>query len=80
MTQTLTSPNGTLASALAFGTMQFGASPDATASRAMFDACLDAGITHFAGLAYDMPADVYQTIAALSPKPPPATDRIEEQQ
>jgi aryl-alcohol dehydrogenase-like predicted oxidoreductase len=47
MTKTLTSPNGTPASRLAFGTMQFGGRADADASRAMFDACLDAGITHF---------------------------------
>ncbi len=47
MKHTLTSPNGTPASRLAFGTMQFGGRADADASRAMFDACLDAGITHF---------------------------------
>ena len=47
MKQTLTSPNGTPASRLAFGTMQFGGRADADASRAMFNACLDAGITHF---------------------------------
>jgi aryl-alcohol dehydrogenase-like predicted oxidoreductase len=32
---------------LAFGTMQFGGRADATASRALFDACLAAGVTHF---------------------------------
>lgn len=32
---------------LAFGTMQFGGRADARASRAMFDACLEAGLTHF---------------------------------
>lgn len=32
---------------LAFGTMQFGGRADETASRAMFDACLAAGVTHF---------------------------------
>ena len=32
---------------LAFGTMQFGGRADPAASRAMFDACIDAGITHF---------------------------------
>lgn len=32
---------------LAFGTMQFGAGADETASRSMFDACLAAGMTHF---------------------------------
>jgi len=47
MKQTLTSPNGPPASRLAFGTMQFGGRADADASRAMFDACIDAGITHF---------------------------------
>jgi len=47
MKNTLTSPNGTPASRLAFGTMQFGGRADANASRAMFDACIDAGITHF---------------------------------
>ncbi len=47
MKHTLTSPNGTPASRLAFGTMQFGGRADADASRAMFDACIDAGITHF---------------------------------
>ncbi|MFT7136559.1 MAG: aryl-alcohol dehydrogenase-like predicted oxidoreductase, partial [Akkermansiaceae bacterium] len=47
MKHTLTSPNGTPASRLAFGTMQFGGRADADASRGMFDACLDAGITHF---------------------------------
>ncbi|AWB50145.1 aldo/keto reductase [Gemmobacter aquarius] len=31
----------------AFGCMQFGGRADDSASRAMFDACLDAGITHF---------------------------------
>lgn len=43
----LTSPNGTPAGAFAFGTMQFGGKADAAASRAMFDACRAAGITHF---------------------------------
>lgn len=47
MKQTLTSPNGTPASRLAFGTMQFGDRADETASRAMFDACIAAGINHF---------------------------------
>ncbi|MFT7136183.1 MAG: aryl-alcohol dehydrogenase-like predicted oxidoreductase [Akkermansiaceae bacterium] len=32
-----------------------------------------------AAMTYDMPADVYAKIASLSPTPPPATDRIEEQ-
>jgi aryl-alcohol dehydrogenase-like predicted oxidoreductase len=47
MTKTLTSPNGTPASRLAFGTMQFGGRADEAASRAMFDAAVAAGITHF---------------------------------
>ena len=32
---------------LAFGTMQFGGTADQTQSRALYDACRDAGITHF---------------------------------
>ncbi len=47
MKNTLTSPNGTPASRLAFGTMQFGGRADAVQSREMFEACIDAGITHF---------------------------------
>ena len=47
MTKILTSPDGTPASRLAFGTMQFGGRADAQASRAMFDASIEAGITHF---------------------------------
>ena len=47
MNQMLTSLDGTPASRLAFGTMQFGGRADAAASRAMFDACIEAGITHF---------------------------------
>lgn len=47
MKQTLTSPNGIPASRLAFGTMQFGGRADADQSRAMFEACINAGITHF---------------------------------
>ncbi|MFY0648476.1 aldo/keto reductase [Sulfitobacter geojensis] len=47
MKHTLTSPDGTPASRLAFGTMQFGGRADATQARDMFDACIDAGITHF---------------------------------
>lgn len=43
----LLSPNGTPASRFAFGTMQFGGKADQTQSRAMFDACRAAGITHF---------------------------------
>lgn len=47
MTQHLTSPDGTPASRLAFGTMQFGGRADEAASRALFDASIAAGITHF---------------------------------
>ena len=36
-----------MSSPLTFGTMQFGGKADAAASRAMFDACLAAGITGF---------------------------------
>ncbi|WP_187431332.1 1-deoxyxylulose-5-phosphate synthase YajO [Roseobacter fucihabitans] len=43
----LTSPDGTPASRLAFGTMQFGGRADATAARDMFEASRAAGITHF---------------------------------
>lgn len=46
MTQ-LTSLDGTPATRLTFGTMQFGGNADAAASRAMFDTCRDAGINHF---------------------------------
>ncbi len=55
MTNTLTPPDGTPASRLAFGTisrfafgtMQFGGLADEGESRAMFEASLAAGITHF---------------------------------
>ncbi|UWP92670.1 aldo/keto reductase [Aliiroseovarius crassostreae] len=43
----LISLDGTPAGRCAFGTMQFGAKADEAASAAMFDACLEAGITHF---------------------------------
>ncbi|MBE0412093.1 aldo/keto reductase [Yoonia sp.] len=46
MTQ-LTTRNNTPVSRLVFGTMQFGGKADAGESRAMFDAALAAGITHF---------------------------------
>lgn len=46
MTQ-LISPNGTPASRLTFGTMQFGGNADKTQSHAMYDAALAAGINHF---------------------------------
>ncbi len=47
MNTLITSPDGTTASRFAFGTMQFGGAADEAASRAMYHACLDAGITHF---------------------------------
>lgn len=47
MKKQLTSPDGTPASRLAFGTMQFGGRADAAASREMFEASRAAGITHF---------------------------------
>ncbi|MEC8196063.1 MAG: aldo/keto reductase [Pseudomonadota bacterium] len=47
MTQTLTSPDGTPISRFAYGTMQFGGTASERDSAEMFDACLDAGITHF---------------------------------
>ncbi len=43
----MTSPDGTAAGALAFGTMQFGGRADAGESRAMYDAARAAEITHF---------------------------------
>lgn len=46
MTQ-MTSPNGTPASRLTFGTMQFGGTADAAASQAMYDDARIAGINHF---------------------------------
>src|SRR6056297_3508465 len=46
MTQ-IASPNGTPISRFAFGTMQFGGRADEAESRAMFEASLEAGITHF---------------------------------
>lgn len=39
--------NGAPISRLAFGTMQFGGTADANASRAMYDACRAVGINHF---------------------------------
>ena len=38
---------GAALSPLCFGTMQFGGTADAGASRAMFDACREAGVNHF---------------------------------
>jgi len=43
----ITSPDGTPVSRFAFGTMQFGGRADEAESRAMFEAALQAGITHF---------------------------------
>lgn len=47
MNQHLTTSDGTPASKLAFGTMQFGGHADADASREMYDAARAAGINHF---------------------------------
>ncbi|AUR00204.1 aldo/keto reductase [Phaeobacter inhibens] len=47
MNTDLISLDGTSASALAFGTMQFGGRANAAQSAAMYDACRTAGITHF---------------------------------
>ncbi len=47
MTQTITSPDGTPISCFGFGTMQFGGTASERDSAEMFDACVDAGITHF---------------------------------
>ncbi|APG46122.1 aldo/keto reductase [Phaeobacter porticola] len=47
MSTDLISLDGTPASALAFGTMQFGGRANAAQSAAMYDACRAAGITHF---------------------------------
>lgn len=47
MTQLLTSQDGTAASALAFGCMQFGDTADMQAAEEMFDACRTVGITLF---------------------------------
>jgi len=43
----LTTRDGQTVQPFAFGTMQFGGRADAAQSRAMFDACVDAGIRHF---------------------------------
>jgi len=47
MAKHLKTLDGTPASTLAFGTMQFGGGADAQASRAMFDASQQVGINHF---------------------------------
>ena len=43
----ITTLTGAPAGRMVFGTMQFGGRADETASRAMFDACRAAGLTHF---------------------------------
>jgi aryl-alcohol dehydrogenase-like predicted oxidoreductase len=68
MSKTLTSPDGTPASRLAFGTMQFGGRADEAASRAMFDAILDAGITHF-DTAYVYNGGASETLLGAFAKP-----------
>ena len=47
MTQHITSPDGTPGPQFAFGAMQWGGGADETQSRAMFEACREAGIVHF---------------------------------
>lgn len=47
MTRGILNADGTTNSRFTFGTMQFGGHADAGQSRAMFDACRKAGITHF---------------------------------
>ncbi|MGV6811743.1 MAG: aldo/keto reductase [Brevirhabdus sp.] len=47
MSDRITTPDGTPASALCFGTMQFGGRADSDASRAMYDACRSAGVNFF---------------------------------
>ncbi|WP_170582833.1 aldo/keto reductase [Ruegeria arenilitoris] len=47
MTLRLSNPDGTDIGRFTFGTMQFGGRANAEHSRAMFDACRAAGITHF---------------------------------
>ena len=47
MKHTLASMDGTPISRLAFGCMQFGDTADMAAAEQMFDACREAGITHF---------------------------------
>ena len=43
----LTTLSGAALAPAVYGTMQWGDTADATAAREMFDACIDAGITHF---------------------------------
>ncbi|MEM1386026.1 MAG: aldo/keto reductase [Pseudomonadota bacterium] len=47
MTAELLTKSGRRVSEFCFGTMQFGGKADATQSRALFEACREAGITHF---------------------------------
>lgn len=47
MNTPIRSSDGTQISRFAFGTMQFGGKADASQSQEMFEACLEAGVTHF---------------------------------
>ena len=47
MEKELTTSNGNPITSLCFGTMQFGGKADETASREMFDACIEAGLNFF---------------------------------
>jgi predicted aldo/keto reductase-like oxidoreductase len=77
---------GVRVSALAFGTMPFGGAVDEPTAAALFARCRDAGINHFdsadvyndgrAELEFDV--ETRARISALTPEPPPATDRNEE--
>jgi len=69
--------------------MQFGGTADAAASQAMFQACCVADIPPLAvaclsentppeGEGVTLSDELYARIEALSPRPAPATDRLEE--
>lgn len=60
-------------SPLAFGTMQFGGRADVAASRAMFDACIAAGVTHF-DTAYGYNGGASESILAALAEP--VRDRV----
>ncbi|MEM9524875.1 MAG: aldo/keto reductase, partial [Pseudomonadota bacterium] len=47
MTKPLIAADGTPSSVFCFGTMQFGGRADEAESRAMYDACRDAGVNFF---------------------------------
>ncbi|MDG1431076.1 MAG: aldo/keto reductase, partial [Paracoccaceae bacterium] len=47
MKKHITSFDGTMSSRLVYGTMQFGGKADTIAATEMFEACIEAGITHF---------------------------------